>query len=138
MRILVSILFAWIFTLLWLLKFEWYLDVWTVNLVNADWTFDTNLSFIKQASDYIFYLPDLVFEFSRVYIKEQLSQYITLWNKDIYIFVMFLYHFIGIFVIAQILRVFVTYHQRLYAIITIIILYLAFISIVQNTITFFA
>jgi len=137
MRMLVSILIAWIFTLFWLFRYQWFFDIWTVNLVNSDETFDTDLSFITQIFDYIFYLPDLVFDFSKIYVKDQFSQYVTLWNKDIYLFITFLYHFIGIFIIAQILRIFVTYHQRLYAILTIIWLYLVFISIIKNTIAFF-
>lgn len=137
MRLIVSILIAWIFTLFWLLKFEWYFDFWTINIVEKDWTFDTDFSFIKNSLTYIYYIPDFIFEYSNIYIKEYFLQYYTLTNRDTYIFVMYIYHLINIFIISQILRVFVTHRQRQLAILTIIILYLTTISIFKNTLNFF-
>ena len=136
MRLIVSILIAWIFTLFWLLKHEWYFDLWVINLINLDWTFDTNLSFIKNIFDYIFYIPDLIFESSKGNIKEYFKDSIVLLPKEIYLFIIFIYHFINIFIIAQILRILVTYNQRNIAILIITIIYLFIITIMKNLVEF--
>ena len=136
MRLIVSILIAWIFTLFWLLKYEWYFDLWVVNLINLDWTFDTNLTFIKNWFNYIFYIPDLIFEYSKDNIKEYFKYSIVLLPKEIYLFIIFIYHFINVFIIAQILRILVNYNQRNIAILIIILLYLFIITIVKNLVEF--
>ena len=92
MKIIISILISLIFALFWLLKFKWYFDLWTVNLVNIDWTFDANLTIIKHLFDYIYFLPDLIFNSEKENIMQFLSEYRIFSEQEVYISLLFYYN----------------------------------------------
>ncbi|MFK7779854.1 MAG: hypothetical protein QM490_01790 [Candidatus Gracilibacteria bacterium] len=127
MRLIISILIAGIFTLFGLLKFKGYFELGKVNLINMDGTFEVNFSSIKQITDYIFYIPQLIFDSEKESLKEYFSRYTSLSNQDIYISIVFLFHFIFIFSLTQFLKIFAGYTDKKYFAIGIVIMY--FLSI---------
>jgi hypothetical protein len=58
--------------------------------------FEVDLSFIKYTIDYIFYIPELLLNSEKSAIKEYFSTHSTLTDKNIYLSIVFLFHFIFI------------------------------------------
>jgi hypothetical protein len=127
MKLITSILIALIFTLFWILKFEWYFELWKVNLVDIDWTFEIDLSYIKHTTDYIFYIPELIFDTYKDYIREYFIEDKELTNQEIYISIIFIFHFLFVFLLTQFLRIFAWYTDKKYIATWITIMY--FLSI---------
>jgi hypothetical protein len=127
-----SILIAWIFTIFWLLKFQGYFEIWKIDLIKIDWTFEVNLSFIKYTMDYIFYFCWLIFDLNKEAIKEYFSKYTLLTNKDVYIIIVFLFHFIFTFILTWILKLFPGHNDRRYFTLWVITIYLLLIYFVKS------
>ena len=87
MKIISIILITLLFTLLWLMKFEWYFNIWVVNLIGYDDTFNTNLNFLKTTVNYIFFMPELIYNSEKETIKDFFSWHYSLTNKEIFLFV---------------------------------------------------
>lgn len=134
MKLILSILIAWIFTLFWVMKFNGYFDFWIVNLIDLDWTFEFDFSFIKYTLDYIFYIPELIFENEKTNIQLFFSEYSQLTNNETLIFIMFLFHLIITYLIFIIVSVFKWYKDKKIVSLLIISLYFLFIYIVQKII----
>lgn len=134
MKLITSILIAWIFTLFWLLKFQGYFEIWKVDLIKIDWTFEVNFSFIKYTMDYIFFFCWLIFDSNKEIIKESFSKYTVLTNKDVYVFIVFLFHFIFTFMLTWILKLFPGHNDRKYFTFWVLIMYLLLIYFVKTSI----
>lgn len=132
MRLIVSILVGMIFTLFWLLKLEWWYDLWIVNLINIDWTFDVNLSFIKTFADFILYLPEIIINWEKESIREFLDKYIILWDLELYLLVIFLFHFTLSYFIWFFSSIFTWYNVKLYLTIMSVSAYILFIFIFKS------
>lgn len=131
MNIILSILVASTFTLFWLLKFQWFFDFWKVNLINIDWTFDADFSNITNIINYIFYIPDILFNLGKDTIKNFFSKYLSLNNTEIYLWLMFIYHIILSLIIELFARMFWWYKHKKYIVLLMIWLYLWIIYTVK-------
>lgn len=131
MNIILSILVAWFFTLLWLLKLQWYFEIWKIDLVGVENIFEVDLSFIKHSINYIFYIPELIFDNEKSWIKEYFAKYINLSEQEIFIWVIFVYHLTLSFIIEGFARVVWWFNHKKHVVVWMIWIYLLIISITK-------
>jgi hypothetical protein len=135
MNIILSILVALFFTLFWLLKLQWYFEIWKIDLVGVENIFEVDLSYIKHSINYIFYIPELIFNNEKVLIKEFFIKYINLSEQEIYIWVMFFYHLTLSFIVEAFTRVIWWFNHKKHVVVWMIWIYLLIISITRFFIT---
>ncbi len=131
MKIIASILIAMIFTLIWLLKFDWHLNFWTVNLIGYDDTFDANLWFIRTAADYLFYIPELIFDSKKEGIINLLNGIITLDNKSTFLSIVFIFFLTFSWILIYSLKYFPKREDKIYLIVWSIISYLLIVEFIM-------
>lgn len=124
MNIILSILIASFLALLWLLNFQWYFDLSVVNIINIDWTFDADLSWVKHTIDFVLYIPEQIFNIEKELIKELFSKYINLTKQEIYVWIMFLFHLILSLIIEVFAKIVWWYNHKKHVIIWMILFYL--------------
>jgi len=125
MKIISAILIALIFTLVWLLKFEWYINMWIVNLIGYDDTFDADLGgFFVTITNYIYYFPELIYNSEKESIKNILLGNYSLDDKDVYLWIIFIFFWIFTSIIIYILKFFYKKSDKIYLVLWIIISYL--------------
>lgn len=120
-----------IFSLLWLLKYDWHLNFWTVNLIGYDDTFDANLWFIRTSADYIFYIPELIFKSEKIDLITLLSKYITLDNKGLFLSIVFIFFLIFSWILIYSLKYFPRREDKIYLVIWSIISYLLIVEFIM-------
>lgn len=120
MKLIVSILIAWLFALLGLFKFQWYFDIWEVHFINS--IFSINLSFLKNIIDYIFYFPELIFNTKLETIK--LWWWKNLNEQDIYVIIISWFYFLFSFILLQILKFFPWHNDRRFIVLWVMIWYI--------------
>lgn len=131
MKIIASILIAMIFTLFWLMKFEWYFNFWTINLIWYDNTFDANLWFIKTSTDYIYYIPEIIYNSKKEIIIKSLSPYVSLDNKTTYLSITFFFFLIFSWLLIYSLKYFPKREEKVYLVAWTIISYLLIVQFIM-------
>ena len=124
MKILIILLIASFFALIWMLKFGWSFDVWLIGVKDAEWIFAVDVSFMKQSINYFFYIPELLYNMGKENIKEFISQYFTIKDKEIYTLVIFIFHFLAISTIYLMTKIFPMKKDKRLLTILIIVWYL--------------
>ncbi|MDP2090664.1 MAG: hypothetical protein Q8K30_03620 [Candidatus Gracilibacteria bacterium] len=128
MRIVATILIAMIFTLLGLLKFDGHLNFGTINLIGYDDTFNTNFGFIRTSADYIFYVPELIYNSKKDAIIDLFYGILNLDKKATYLSIVFFFFsvFSGILIYA--LKYFPQRDDKIYLVVGSIISYLLIVE----------
>lgn len=131
MKIIASILIAMIFTLFWLLKFEWYFNFWTINLIWYDDTFDANLWFIKTSTDYIYHIPEIIYNSKKDVIIKFLSPYISIDKKATFLSITFFFFLIFSWLLIFSLKYFPKREDKIYLVVWSIIGYLLIVEFIM-------
>ncbi len=119
MKIIASILIASIITLIWILKFEWHLNFWVINLIWYDNTFNTNLSFIKISTDYIYHIPNIIYDLNKDFIQKILN----IDDKETFLLIVFTFFLIFSWFLIYILKYFPKKNDRIYLVLWVISLF---------------
>lgn len=128
MRIVATILIAMIFTLLWLLKFDWHLNFWTINLIGYDDTFNTNFWFIRTSADYIFYVPELIYNSKKDAIIDLFYWILNLDKKATYLSIVFFFFSVFSWILIYALKYFPQRDDKIYLVVWSIISYLLIVE----------
>jgi len=131
MKLITSILIAWIITLFWLMNQEWYFWWVSINYIDSYWIFDLDISFIKNILDYFLYIPELIIKSDVENIKNIFSEYASLSFRDAYVLVIFLYNLVLIYIVSLLLILFPLKKDKRYLTIWLFIIYLLFIYIIK-------
>ena len=132
MKILITILLASIFAFIWMLEYEWSFNLWKIEVKEAHWVLDVDVSFIEKSVDYILYVPDILYNKNKDSIKEYVSKYFIIKDKDIFILIAFMYHLIFITFIYLITSIFPIKKDKRNLIILVIITYIILIYFISQ------
>jgi len=119
MKIIVTILIALVFTLIWLLKYEWYFNLWVVNVIWYDDTFDADLSFLKTATDYTLYMPESIYNLE----KENIKSTLKFDDKTTYLMIIFTFFAIITWIVMYAIRLFPKKEDKIYLVLGVIASY---------------
>jgi hypothetical protein len=131
MKIIAIILITLLFTLFWLMKFEWYFDIWEINLVGYDDTFNTNFNFIKTTFDYIYYVPETVYNSEKENLKNLFSTFHSLGNKEVYLLVITLFFWFFVSILTYLLKFFPRKSDKIYLVLWTSISYLLIVEFIK-------
>lgn len=126
MKVILLLLATSITTLIWLLKYQWYFDFWVIEFISR-----VDMSWIKSTLDYIYYIPDTMFQNNWENIKIFLSKYIELQEQENYLFIVFVFHFILYTMAYYLIKIIWGYNSKKITLFFISLFYLSLIYILK-------
>lgn len=131
-NIVVSIIIALFFSMLWILKYQWSFNLWVSNFVWYDDTFNVDFSFLKISANYTFYLTDLLYNSYRDLLKENITKFFLIENQEIYTLVVFSFFFLVSIISSLILKLLPVQRDKIYFVIWLITFYYVLVWILKN------
>ena len=132
MKILITILLASIFAFIWMLEYDWSFNLSKIEVKESHWVLDVDVSFIEKSVDYILYVPDILYNKNKDNIKECITKYFTIKDKDIFILISFIYHLIFISFLSLVTSIFPMKNDKRNLIILVISSYIILIYFISK------
>lgn len=133
MKILSWILFALIVTMFWLIKFQWDLNLWPVNLIwyNQEVNIESESNIFWVSTDYIYYFPEKIFNINNWKLFFLIKDYSFLDHKIYFMIVIFIFYFILYEIWINFISLFPQKKDKVYLYLFFIPLYFLIIQILM-------